>query len=77
MGVEKSGNKFTKDGSVVRITMKNFMTYKHETIWPGKKRKFIFFEVKFRFTSPESFQCETGSSNKFGFVNRHTSAPRI
>lgn len=28
--------KFTQDGSVVKITMKNFMTYKHETIYPGR-----------------------------------------
>ena len=26
---------FTVDGSVVRITMRNFMTYKNETFWPG------------------------------------------
>ena len=36
---DKGGSKFTKDGSVVRITMKNFMTYKHETIWPGWYKK--------------------------------------
>jgi hypothetical protein len=28
---------------VVRITMKNFMTYKHETIWPGKKKRTYVF----------------------------------
>ena len=27
---------FTVSGSIVRITMQNFMTYKHETFWPGK-----------------------------------------
>jgi len=26
---------FTQPGSVTRITMKNFMTYKHETVYPG------------------------------------------
>ena len=26
---------FTKEGSVVRIYLKNFMTYKDETIYPG------------------------------------------
>ena len=26
---------FTVDGSIVRIMMENFMTYKHETFWPG------------------------------------------
>ena len=26
---------FTQKGSVVRISMKNFMTYKDETIYPG------------------------------------------
>ena len=30
-----SSKKFTVDGSVYRITMQNFMTYKHETFWPG------------------------------------------
>jgi hypothetical protein len=31
-----SRSKFSKEGSVVRVTMKNFMIYHHETIWPGK-----------------------------------------
>jgi len=31
----KDTRKFSVDGSIVRITMQNFMTYKHETIWPG------------------------------------------
>jgi hypothetical protein len=30
-----SRSKFSKEGSVVRVTMKNFMIYHHETIWPG------------------------------------------
>ena len=28
-------NKFSVAGSIKRITMKNFMTYNHETIFPG------------------------------------------
>eukprot|EP00090_Calanus_glacialis_P046443 TRINITY_DN9124_c0_g1_i1.p1 TRINITY_DN9124_c0_g1~~TRINITY_DN9124_c0_g1_i1.p1 ORF type:complete len:1049 (-),score=416.15 TRINITY_DN9124_c0_g1_i1:332-3478(-) len=32
MGVKQN---FTVSGSIVKITMQNFMTYKHETFWPG------------------------------------------
>jgi len=32
MGVKQH---FSVDGSIMRITMQNFMTYKHETFWPG------------------------------------------
>ena len=28
---------FTQEGSIVRVTMKNFMTYKHETVYPGSR----------------------------------------
>lgn len=35
---------FTQEGSVVRISMKNFMTYKHETIYPGARSKSPFSE---------------------------------
>lgn len=29
------GPEFRVPGSVVRITLQDFMTYRHETIWPG------------------------------------------
>jgi len=32
MGVKQN---FSVSGSIVKITMQNFMTYKHETFWPG------------------------------------------
>jgi chromosome segregation ATPase len=28
-------SKFSKEGLVFRLTMKKFMIYNHETIWPG------------------------------------------
>ena len=37
MPPDKKRKKFSKEGSVVRITMKNFMIYTHETIWPGER----------------------------------------
>lgn len=41
---------FSQEGSVVRISMKNFMTYKHETIYPGERRKSSSAENNYTFS---------------------------
>jgi hypothetical protein len=70
MGVEKSGNKFSKDGSVVRITMKNFMTYKHETIWPGKKKR-TYIYLLLRRQKPLEV-CSKASCKSYQNLEKHS-----
>ncbi len=51
---------FSQEGSVVRISMKNFMTYKHETIYPGERRKSSFAEDNYTlWISSQSYLRET------------------